>query len=193
MLGSRRLLAGTILLGALAACGGGAISKPLPTPAPVSGSTPVPLALSTGAFPDAGEIPVRYSCDGDDISPDLSWNAAPTGTETFTVIMDDPDAPGGTWVHWMAFNIPGDKLGLSENQPKADRMPGGGLHGKNSWGNSEYGGPCPPGGPGHTYRFFLYAVDTSLDLPAGASRQQVGEALSGHVLAEGRLAAIYGR
>ena len=153
----------------------------------------VPLALTTTAFADGGAIPDLHSCDGEDISPALSWTGAPPGAETFTVIMDDPDAPGGTWVHWIVFNIPGEKLDLSENQPKADRLPGGGVHGKNSWGNSEYGGPCPPGGPAHTYRFFLYAVDTSLELPAGASRQRVGAALSGHVLAEGRLTGTFGR
>ena len=107
--------------------------------------------------------------------------------------MFDPDAPGGIWVHWVVFNIPGDSIGLPENQPRGGELPGGGVHGKNSWGNIEYGGPCPPGGSAHSCRFMLYGVDSSLDLSAGASRQHVGDALSGQVLAQGMLTGTYGR
>ena len=115
------------------------------------------------------------------------------GTETFVLVMDDPDAPRGVWDHWVVFNIPVAVLELEEGQPKAGRLPGGGVHGKNSWGNTEYGGPCPPGGPAHTYRFFLYAVDTALDLPVGASKAQVLEAIEGRILEESLLTGSYGR
>jgi Raf kinase inhibitor-like YbhB/YbcL family protein len=107
--------------------------------------------------------------------------------------MDDPDAPGGTWTHWVVFNIPGNSLALDENQPKIPQLPDGGVQGSNSWGNIGYGGPCPPAGPAHGYRFFIYAVDTSFDLPAGASRQQVADALAGHIVAENMITRTYGR
>jgi Raf kinase inhibitor-like YbhB/YbcL family protein len=188
-----RLFAGAGLLLLLAACGGGAISEALPTPAPDSWGWRAHLAIITSAFADGGAIPDRYSCEGEDISPVLEWNAAPPGIETFTLMMADLDAPGGIWVHWVVFNIPGDSIGLPQNQPRGDELPGGGMHGKNSWGNIEYGGPCPPGGSAHSYRFMLYGVDSSLDLSAGASRQQVEEALSGHVLAQSMLTGTYQR
>ena len=162
-----------------------------PTVAPVP--TPVPFALRTAAFASGGQIPARYTCDGDDFSPALSWEGAPSGTETYVLVMDDPDAPRGVWDHWVVFNIPAAVLELAEGQPKTSRLPGGGLHGTNSWGNTEYGGPCPPGGPAHTYRFFLYAVDTALDLPVGASKAQVLEAIEGRILEESLLTGTYGR
>jgi len=198
------------LLLAIAACGGSAATA---TPLPVPAATPTLVAaagvtlasdaagggaaasfiLGTTAFPDAGSIPDRYSCEGEDISPDLFWGAAPQGTESFVIVVDDPDAPGKVWDHWVVFNIPATTLGLEENQPNTPQLPGGGVHGKNSWGDTEYGGPCPPGGPDHTYRFFLYAVDSVLDLPVGASKQQVLDALEGHIVAESRLTGTYGR
>ena len=108
-------------------------------------------------------------------------------------MMDDPDAPSGTWDHWVVFNIPVDRLGLEEGQPKVDQLPGGGIHGKNSWGDRRYGGPCPPKGPAHKYRMFLYAVDTVLELPPGASKDDVLDALEGHILAEALIAGTYRR
>ena len=155
--------------------------------------TPVFFGLDIPSFPSESVIPARYTCDGEDVSPGLSWTAIPPETETFVVIMDDPDAPGGTWDHWVVFNIPGDTLQLQEAQPKADRLPGGGLHGKNSWGRNEYGGPCPPKGPAQTYRFFLYAVDTTLSLPAGASKSKVLDAIEGHVVGESTRTGTFGR
>ncbi len=107
--------------------------------------------------------------------------------------MDDPDAPGGTWVHWVLFNVPGDMPGLPEDQPTTPELPSGGVQGRNSWGNTGYGGPCPPEGRAHTYRFFLYAVDGALDLPAGATKQELLAALEGHILAESVLTGTYQR
>ena len=151
------------------------------------------LSLTSPAFAVGEEIPVRYTCDGEDISPALSWTAGPQGTETFLLIVDDPDAPGGTWTHWIVFNIPGHSLGLDENRPKMPQLLGGGVQGSNSWGDIGYGGPCPPEGPAHGYRFFLYAVDTSFDLPTGASRGKVADSLAGHIVAEHWITRAYGR
>ena len=149
------------------------------------------LFLRSSAFDD-GAIPLRYSCDGEDISPALSWGAAPPGTESLVLIMDDPDAPGGTWDHWVVYNIPKESTGLEEAQPKLVELPTGGVHGENSWGNLEYGGPCPPNGPAHTYRFFLYAVDTFFYYP-GIPKELALEGIQGHILAEGLLIGTYER
>ena len=153
-------------------------------------ATPVAFTLRISSFPS---IPVRNTCDGEDVSPSLAWTTVPPGTETFLIVMDDPDAPGGTWAHWVVFNIPGDSRGLDENRPKIPHLPDGGVQGSNTWGNIGYGGPCPPAGPAHNYRFFIYAVDTSLDLPAGVSREQVADALDGHIVAEHMITRTYGR
>lgn len=154
--------------------------------------TSAELVLSTTAFPEAGPIPSKYSCLGEDISPGLSWGVAPEGTETFVVVMDDPDAPGGVWDHWVVFDIPASTAGLDEGQPDTARLPGG-TYGKNSWGKAAYGGPCPPPGPAHTYRFFLYAVDISLGLQAGATKDRVLTAIEGHIVAKSMITGTYGR
>ena len=152
-----------------------------------------PLVLAASAFSDREPIPVRYSCAGEDISPVLGWSGVPPGTEILTLIMDDPDAPGGTWDHWILFNIPADVRELEEAQPDTPRLPNGGIHGKNSWGKAEYGGPCPPRGPAHNYRFFLYAVDIRLELPEGASKKDVLDGLQGHILEESLLTGTFAR
>lgn len=107
--------------------------------------------------------------------------------------MDDPDAPGGNWDHWTVFNIPAANLELPEGRPKTSQLPGGAMQGSNSWGDTGYGGPCPPAGPAHQYRFFLYALDRSLDLPAGASKGEVLDAMAGHILDASLLTGTYGR
>ncbi|MDP6549006.1 MAG: YbhB/YbcL family Raf kinase inhibitor-like protein [Dehalococcoidia bacterium] len=171
-------------------------SAATPEPAPVTipaTVAPEPFTLLISAFPDAGTIPLRYSCDGEDISPALSRTSQPPGTATFAVVMDDPDVPGGTWDHWTVFNIPAASLQLPEAQPKTPQLPGGAVQGSNSWDETGYGGPCPPAGPAHRYRFFLYALDSSLDLPAGASKGAVLNAMAGHILAESLFTGTYGR
>ncbi len=147
------------------------------------------LTVTSTAFANEGGIPVVYSCDGDDISPPLSWSGVPDGTESFVLICDDPDAIG-TWVHWVVFNIPGNVTGLPENVPDGETVTGGGMHGENSWGDLGYGGPCPPMGS-HHYVFTVYALDTMLPLDAGPSKRNVLDAMSGHVLAKGELVGIY--
>lgn len=169
------------------------VTPQTPTATPIPTATQVPFALSTAAFAPGGPIPARYTCDGQDVSPVLSWNEPPLGTETFAIIMDDPDAPGGAWVHWVVYNLPSDLRELPESQPTTEQLPNGGVQGRNSWPKIGYGGPCPPGGPAHTYRFFLYAVDTALDLPVGASKEQVLKAIEGRILGESVLTGTYGR
>lgn len=173
-----------------AACGGG--RAPTPSPLPGMGQSAAPLSLTSPAFPAGGEIPRKYTCDGDDVSPPLEWGTPPPGTQSLALIMDDPDAPVGTWDHWLVYNLPADARGLPEGVvvgPKAGAM---GCSGKNSWGNLGYGGPCPPSGQ-HRYFFRVYALDTMLDLATGANKAQLLAAMAGHVLAQGELMGTYQR
>jgi len=150
------------------------------------------IELTSTAF-NAGEaIPAIYTCDGDDISPPLQWQNVPEGTGSLALIMDDPDAPRGTWVHWVLYNIPPSTGGLPENVAPADSLPGGGSQGRSSWNRVGYGGPCPPSGT-HRYFFKLYALDAELDLAPGATKEQLLAAMEGHVLAQGELVGTYAR
>lgn len=148
--------------------------------------------LTSPAFDEGGTIPSRFTCDGDDVSPALAWAAPPDGTEGFAVIMDDPDAPAGTWVHWVVYDLPPSLSSLEEDVPPRTILQGGGTHGENSWGRVGYGGPCPPDGT-HTYVFKLYALDARLGLDPGADKARLLDAMEGHVLAEARLTADYAR
>lgn len=150
-------------------------------------------------FPfDPGEpMPTEYTCDGNDASPPIEWDHVPEDTETFALIVDDPDAPGRTFTHWLCYNIPGDttrvpgNVDFDEHFDDADPRPEEGV---NDFGNTEYGGPCPPPGDApHRYFFRLYALDTTLDLGPGASREQLTDAMDGHILAETDLVGVYGR
>ncbi len=148
--------------------------------------------ITSRAFAHEGMIPARYTCDGDDVSPPLEWTDPPAGTASLALIVDDPDAPTRTWVHWVVFNLPSDTRGLPENMPPDAEMPDGSLQGKNSWPKTGYGGPCPPSGT-HRYYFKLYALDTTLDLDPGATKGQVLAAIEGHVLTETQLMGRYAR
>jgi Raf kinase inhibitor-like YbhB/YbcL family protein len=152
----------------------------------VEGETSMEMSLTSPAFNDGEPIPQKYSCDGEDVSPDLDWFGIPQGTKSLTLIMDDPDAPVGTWVHWVLFNIPADMPGLQVG------MTGVGVDGSNSWNRTGYGGPCPPGGT-HRYFFKLYALDLVLDLEPGADKEAVLEAMDGHVIGEAVLMGTYTR
>src|SRR6266576_1502901 len=121
------------------------------------------FALSSTAFKDGAAIPVKHTCDGADVSPPLAWSGAPQGTRSFAIIADDPDAPAGTWVHWVLYNLPAEGLGLIENTPQTETLTGGGVQGKNDFGKIGYGGPCPPSGT-HRYFFKFYALDSELPL-----------------------------
>lgn len=149
------------------------------------------MILESEAFANGEHIPRRCTCDGDDMSPALSWREAPTETASFALVVDDPDAPKGTWVHWVLFNVPASEGGLDEDAEKGS-LPEGTVEGVNSWGRRGYGGPCPPSGS-HRYFFKLYALDRRLQLGAGASADDVAEAIEGHVLAEAALMGRYAR
>jgi Raf kinase inhibitor-like YbhB/YbcL family protein len=151
------------------------------------------LMLTSPAFAGGGEIPVKYSCDGQSISPPLDWGDGPPGTASFALILEDPDAPVKNFTHWVIFNLPPDTQGLPEALPRDGTLPSGALQGKNGGGGIGYIGPCPPKGPAHNYVFNLYALDKSLDLAAGATKDQVRQAIQGHILAESMLVGIYQR
>jgi hypothetical protein len=150
------------------------------------------LALKSTAFGTGEFIPRKYTCDGSDISPPLEWSDAPEDTRSFALIVDDPDAPGGTWVHWVLYNIPGNASSLAENSAPDPRLADGSMNGRNSWGKLGYGGPCPPSGT-HRYFFRLYALDTVLNLSSGASKEQLLSAMKGHILAQAELMGKYKR
>jgi Raf kinase inhibitor-like YbhB/YbcL family protein len=150
------------------------------------------ITVKSPAFEHEGMIPSKYTCDGEDISPPLSVEGVPEGAKSIALISDDPDAPMGTWVHWVLFNLPSDTKELAEDVPKKDVLDNGAKHGKNSWGKLEYGGPCPPSGT-HRYYFKVYALDAVLDLKPGASKEDVLKAMEGHILGEGQLMGKYKR
>jgi Raf kinase inhibitor-like YbhB/YbcL family protein len=151
------------------------------------------LLVESGAFEAEGTIPQFYTCDGNDISPPLRWSEPPAGTQSLALIFDDVDAPAGTWIHWVTFNIPTDARSLPEGVPTDPHAAGLGVQGSNSWGRLGYGGPCPPKGDSHRYTFRLYALDTALDLDAGASRAELEQTMEGHILSTGQLMGRYSR
>jgi Raf kinase inhibitor-like YbhB/YbcL family protein len=157
--------------------------------AAASGAT---LTLSSSSLQD-GRVPKEFTCDGEDKSPLLDWTAAPSGTKTFALTVTDPDAPGGIFTHWVIYNLPANTAGLPEGVPKRGQLANGSRQGKTDFGKIGYGGPCPPAGKPRRYVFSLYAMDTSVDVPAGAPRSQVESAMQGHVLARGELTARSGR
>lgn len=151
------------------------------------------LSISSAAFTEGSRIPEQYTCEGKDISPPLSWNDAPEGTESFALICDDPDAPMGTWDHWVIFNIPADSEGLSEAVPTEESLANGSKHGLNSWKNTNYGGPCPPPGNPHRYFFKLYALDTMLPLTSEVNKSSLEKTMQDHILEEAQLMGTFSR
>ena len=150
------------------------------------------LDLRSAAFEEGGAIPVRYTCDGEDISPPLSWSSVPDETRSLALIADDPDAPGETFVHWVVYNLPPDTRRLPEDVPKREILPSGAAQGVNGAGSVGYMGPCPPSGT-HRYFFKVYALETELDLGGSATKEDLVSAMEGHILAEGRLVGTYRR
>ncbi|NVM23682.1 MAG: YbhB/YbcL family Raf kinase inhibitor-like protein [Desulfobacterales bacterium] len=152
------------------------------------------LRVESSAFKTGAFLAKRYSCDGADISPPLSWSAPPPGAKQFVVICDDPDAPGGTWVHWVLYGLAPTTLKLPEGIPPKRTILVDAKQGRNDFGGIGYGGPCPPRGTGaHRYFFKVYAVDVPPSMEAGATKAQVLRAIRGHILAEGRLMGCYRR
>lgn len=145
------------------------------------------LTITSAAFADGEKIPPRYTADGSNVNPPLSISGLPEGTRSLALIVDDPDAPMGTWDHWIVFNIAPDTTEIAENS-----VPAGAVQGRNSWGRSDYGGPSPPSGT-HRYFFKLYALDAELTLPPGAKKNRLMAAMKGHILADTELMGLYSR
>lgn len=151
------------------------------------------MQLETSAFPPGGDIPVRFTCDGSDDSPALEWTEPPAGTQSFTLVADDPDAPRGTWVHWVLYDLPARARELPEAVPPDKELASGARQGRNDFRKIGYGGPCPPPGPAHRYYFRLFALDRALGLKSGATRNEIDRAMEGHILARAELMGRYKR
>jgi Raf kinase inhibitor-like YbhB/YbcL family protein len=151
-----------------------------------------PFILTSPVFQNGDAIPSRYTCDGRDDSPPLAWTGVPPETASLALVIEDPDAPGGTWIHWVVYDIAIETGGLLEGAGEHADLDGAGTSGTNSWGERDYGGPCPPAGT-HRYFFHLYALDGSLGLPAGASIDELQNAMRGRVLDEAVLWGTYNR
>jgi Raf kinase inhibitor-like YbhB/YbcL family protein len=161
-------------------------------PKPAKGHT-MKIALTSAAFADGQPIPVKYTGQALDVSPPLAWANPPGGTKSFALIVDDPDAPVGTWVHWVIYDLPPSATALSEDQRRAPQFENGAKQGVNDFKKSGYGGPAPPPGKAHRYYFKLYALDTMTGLEPGATKKELLKAMDGHVLGQGQLVGTYQR
>lgn len=150
------------------------------------------INITSKAFKEGGMIPPKYTCDGNDVSPPLKWDSVPQGTKSIALISDDPDAPMGTWVHWVLYNLPPDKRELAENFPDDETLPDGTRQGVTDFGKTSYGGPCPPSGT-HRYYFKIYALDTVIQSTSVLNKKILLKEMQGHILAEGQLMGRYKR
>jgi len=159
------------------------------------GGEPMSLTITSTAFQNGGAIPRQYTCDGKDVSPPLAWTGGPPGAVAYALIVDDPDAPRGTWVHWVLYDVPPHVSRLPENVPKSGELTDvpGAVQGRNDFKRGGYGGPCPPPGPAHRYYFKLYALARTTGLAPGASKQDLERAMGGHIVATAQLMGTYGR
>ncbi|MGB9937943.1 MAG: YbhB/YbcL family Raf kinase inhibitor-like protein [Methanobacterium sp.] len=149
------------------------------------------INIKSNSFNEGSSIPKKFTCDNINISPQLQWDSIPDDTRSLAILCEDPDAPSGLFTHWIIFNIPPEVNELPENIEKKEKLKNGAIQGTTTHGSSGYGGPCPPQGPAHRYFFRIYAIDTLLDLDASAGRQELLDALKGHVLDEGALIGKY--
>jgi Raf kinase inhibitor-like YbhB/YbcL family protein len=166
-------------------------AAPQETPAQPAG-TAGSFDLTSPAFSSGGPIPQKYTCQGEDISPALAWGDPPAGTKSFALIVDDPDAPGGTWVHWLVYNLPPETRELAEGASKSSggaQLPAGAVQGTSSFKRGDYGGPCPPSGQ-HRYYFRMVALDTLLDA-SPMDKKALLQAMDGHILAQGEWMGVY--
>ena len=178
MVGGRGLLAVVLILG---------LAAGLYVALRGRGAPSARIELSSPAFEDREVIPAKYTCDSEDVPPPLEWRGLPEGTVPLAMIAFDPDAQGGEFTHWLIHGIPADVRSLPKGVPCL------GVQGRNDFGEIGYGGPCPPSGPAHRHAFRLLALDADLDLPTGAGRAGLEEALEGHVLGMGELVGLYSR
>jgi Raf kinase inhibitor-like YbhB/YbcL family protein len=160
--------------------------------ASAQGDQAMAFELSSTAFAPGESIPVKFTCDGDDTSPPLQWSDPPQGTQSFALIVDDPDAPAGTWVHWVLYNLPAESRSLPGDVPPDSVLTDGSRHGQNNWRRLGYGGPCPPSGT-HRYFFKLYALDKAPDLEAGATKDELLKAMEGHIVDQTEVMGVYSR
>ena len=149
--------------------------------------------ITSTAFSEGQPIPRKFTCQGSDVSPPLKWTGAPSNARSFALVADDPDAPVGTWVHWVLYNLPAASTDLAENTQKLAALPGGARQGVNDFHQPGYGVPCPPPGKPHRYFFKLYALDTLLDLKPGATKKDVERAMENHILGQAQLMGTYQR
>jgi len=156
------------------------------------GNNEMEIRITSSSFEECGFIPTKYTCDDVDISPPLEWSGIPEGTKELALICDDPDAPMGTWVHWVMYNLPPNVQTLPENIPPIKELENGTTQGSNDFHKIGYGGPCPPGGT-HRYFFKIYALDTELNLEPGKTKAELLKSIEGHILAEGQLMGKYKR
>lgn len=159
-----------------------------PASNPITANYMLTLSLTSAAFEHNGKIPAKFTCEGEDLNPPLEISQAPEGTVSFALVVDDPDAPRGNWDHWLIWNIPADQTVIEEGA-----MPEGTLAGANDFGRTSYGGPCPPAGGAHRYFFKLYALDALLNLKEGATKQQLEDAMEGHVIGKAELIGLFER
>lgn len=150
------------------------------------------IQITSSAFKEGELMPSKYTCDGADISPPLEWSGVPENAKSIAIICDDPDAPMGTWVHWVIYDIPPSVKSLPEGVPKERTLQNGAKQGKNDFGDIGYGGPCPPSGT-HRYFFKIYALDVQLNLPPGVTKKDVEKAMAGHIVASGQIIGKYKR
>ena len=156
-------------------------------------SSGVKMSLSSTDFKEGDPIPKAFTCEGDNLSPALEWGGCPAGVRSFALICDDPDAPMGTWIHWVMFNIPGEARRLDKGVAKKAMLPDGSAQGVNSWPKTGYDGPCPPPGKPHRYFFKLYALDAVLSLKESAGKEELLAAMKGHIIGEASLMGTYRR
>ena len=152
-----------------------------------------PMQLTSTAFTEGAPIPGKYTCDDKNVSPPLKWSGTPADAKALVLIVDDPDAPSGTWVHWVLYDLPATVSELAEDVPKSQYVAGVAKQGLNDFQHLGYGGPCPPHGKPHRYCFKLYALDALLDLKPGLTKKDIERAMEKHILAQGQLMGTYKR
>jgi len=153
----------------------------------------MPFNISSPSFSNGGDIPRKFTCDGADVSPQLSWTEPPPGTKSFALLVDDPDAPVGNWNHWVMWSLPPALRSVPEGVPKTERLADGSQQGRNDFHKTGYNGPCPPQGKPHRYYFKLFALDNTLELKPAATKHDLERAMKGHILAHAEWMGRYGR
>jgi len=190
------LISGAILLVTTSlGCGGAQGARSTGAGAGPRRTSPATWPLTSRAFKNNARIPPKYTADGRNVSPDLTWAAPPGGTVELALICDDPDAPRGTWTHWVLYALPASQRSLAEAVPKTETLPavGGAKQGRNSFGATGYDGPSPPKGPVHHYHFVLYALNAKMTLSPGAQKPDLERAMKGHIIAQAELVGLYSR